>query len=103
VRPFAPQAGAHDETVLAVLLHDIPHLFRFDDAVPGNSATAGFTRCKLQMMRTHPQPDGWRLGPTLAGGLTLRFYPSFRIPPSLPRLAARISATMHEYERWGSM
>ena len=37
---------------------------------------SGISPCKLQMMRTAPQPGGWRLGPTLAGGLTLRFASS---------------------------
>lgn len=34
-------------------------------------------KCKLQMMRTAPQPDNWRLGPSLCGGLTLLHYSSF--------------------------
>lgn len=58
-------------------------------------------RCKLQMMRTAPQPQGWVFGPALAGGLTLRFYPSFRVCESLAALEARISREMPEYDRWG--
>jgi FAD dependent oxidoreductase TIGR03364 len=58
-------------------------------------------RCKLQMMRTAPQPAGWVFGPALAGGLTLRFYPSFRVCESLEALAARIAREMPEYDRWG--
>lgn len=58
-------------------------------------------RCKLQMMRTAPQPAGWTLGPALAAGLTLRFYPSFRVSESLAALEERIAREMPEYDRWG--
>jgi FAD dependent oxidoreductase TIGR03364 len=58
-------------------------------------------RCKLQMMRTVPQPAGWWLGPALAGGLTLRFYPSFQVCEALPKLQKRIAEEMFDYERWG--
>jgi FAD dependent oxidoreductase TIGR03364 len=64
-------------------------------------ASSGLTRCKLQMLRTAPQPDGWELGPSLAGGLTFRFYPSFRICSTLPALQRRIAAEMPEYDRYG--
>ena len=57
--------------------------------------------CKLQMMRTAPQPDGWQLGPALAAGLTLRFYPAFRVCQSLAALEQRIEAETPEYNRWG--
>jgi FAD dependent oxidoreductase TIGR03364 len=58
-------------------------------------------RCKLQMMRTAPQPAAWAFGPALAGGLTLRFYPSFRVCESLAALEARIAREMPECDRWG--
>ena len=61
---------------------------------------SGLTRCKLQMMRTGPQPDGWQLGPALAAGLTLRFYKAFEICTTLPKLKARIAAEKPEYEQW---
>jgi FAD dependent oxidoreductase TIGR03364 len=47
---------------------------------------SGMTRTKLQMMRTVRQPDGWKLGPALAAGLTFRHYPSFRTCASLEAL-----------------
>ena len=59
------------------------------------------TRCKLQMMRTVPQPNGWSLGPSLAAGLTFRLYPAFELCKSLPALKARIASEMPEYDQWG--
>jgi FAD dependent oxidoreductase TIGR03364 len=47
------------------------------------------TKCKLQMMRTAPQPGGWQLGPSLCAGLTLTHYDSFKSCPSLPALRER--------------
>jgi FAD dependent oxidoreductase TIGR03364 len=73
----------------------------FETLFPKMYADSGITRVKLQMMRTVPQPNGWRLGPALAAGLTLRFYPSFGICKTLPALKRRIQAEMPEHERWG--
>jgi FAD dependent oxidoreductase TIGR03364 len=52
---------------------------------PDRFIAAGFERCKLQMLRTLPQP-GLRLPTTVASGLTLRRYPAFSACPSWPRL-----------------
>jgi FAD dependent oxidoreductase TIGR03364 len=73
----------------------------FEALYPDLFVTSGLTRCKLQMLRTNVQADGWQLGPALAGGLTFRFYPSFRICASLLALRDRIAATMPEYDRFG--
>jgi FAD dependent oxidoreductase TIGR03364 len=73
----------------------------FETLYPDIYAAAGLTRVKLQMLRTGPQPAGWQLGPALAAGLTLRFYPSFRVCPSLPALKQRITEETPEYDRWG--
>jgi len=73
----------------------------FDSLFPGAYAQAGLTRVKLQMLRTAPQPEGWRLGPALAAGLTLRFYPSFQVCASLAALRERIAQETPEYDRWG--
>lgn len=59
------------------------------------------TRCKLQMMRTPPQPQGWQLGPSLAFGLTFNHYPTFRICDSLGALQARIARETPEFEEFG--
>jgi FAD dependent oxidoreductase TIGR03364 len=72
----------------------------FETLYPEIFASSGLTRCKLQMMRTGPQPDQWQLGPSLASGLTLRFYKSFAICKTLPALRARIAAEKPEYDHW---
>lgn len=72
----------------------------FETIYPEIFAQSGLTRCKLQMMRTEPQPGGWQLGPSLAAGLTLRFYKAFAICSALPRLKARLAVEKPEYERW---
>jgi FAD dependent oxidoreductase TIGR03364 len=73
----------------------------FETLYPSVFAASDLTRCKLQMMRTGPQPRGWRMGPALAAGLTMRFYKSFAQCPSLPALAHRIAESMPKYDRWG--
>src|SRR5205085_7457719 len=73
----------------------------FESLLPAAFAGSGIRRCKLQMMRTGPQPGGWRLGPHLAGGLTLGHYKAFDACPSLPALRRRVAETMPEYVRSG--
>lgn len=73
----------------------------FTTLYPEHYAASGLTRCKLQMLRTAPQPDGWRLGPSLAAGLTLRFYPAFQVCKTLTALSRRIAEETPEYDRWG--
>jgi len=73
----------------------------FETLYPDFFTTSGLARCKLQMLRTKPQPSGWKLGPSLAGGLTFRFYPSFRICSTLLALQRRIAEEMPEYDRFG--
>jgi D-hydroxyproline dehydrogenase subunit beta len=68
--------------------------------LPDLYAQAGFRRCKLQMMRTAPQP-ALALGPMLAGGLTLRHYEAFEACPSLPALKQRIARETPELDRYG--
>lgn len=58
-------------------------------------------RCKLQMMRTLPQPSGWRLGSHFAAGSTLRHYPAFRGLPSLEAVKTRFAREHPEMDRWG--
>lgn len=69
----------------------------FESLYPEVFAQAGITRCKLQMLRTPPQPNGWLLGPALCGGLTLAHYDSFKKCAALPALQERFNAE-HPFE-----
>jgi FAD dependent oxidoreductase TIGR03364 len=62
---------------------------------------SGLVRCKLQMMRSIPMLDGWRVGPMLAAGLTLAHYRAFQDCPSLPALKKRFADEMPDYVRYG--
>lgn len=73
----------------------------FETLFPEVFAASGIRRCKLQMMKTLPQPSGWRLGTHLAGGLTLCHYKAFELCSALPALKARIADTMPEYVKYG--
>jgi FAD dependent oxidoreductase TIGR03364 len=73
----------------------------FQTLFPEVFVDSGIRKCKLHMMRTAAQPDGLRLGPHLATGLTLGHYTSFQICPSLPALKARFAREMPEYLGYG--
>ena len=73
----------------------------FATLYPDQLAASGMTLCKLQMMRTGPMTGGWRLGPMLAAGLTLRHYASFRDCPTLAALKERIARESPWYDRHG--
>ncbi|HEU5115702.1 MAG TPA: TIGR03364 family FAD-dependent oxidoreductase [Isosphaeraceae bacterium] len=68
---------------------------------PGLFESMGLIRCKLQMMRSEPIGEAERIGPMLAGGLTLRHYPAFERCPSLPALRRRIAEETPEYDHYG--
>jgi len=68
---------------------------------PVQMRQSGLRLCKLQMLRTVAQPSDWRLGPHIAGGLTLRHYRSFEICPTLASLKQRIAAEKPELDRYG--
>lgn len=62
---------------------------------------AGLGACKLQMMRTIPQPNGWRLGALIASGLTLRHYATFRVCRTLDALKKRVARETPELDEYG--
>ncbi|WP_327321197.1 TIGR03364 family FAD-dependent oxidoreductase [Streptomyces sp. NBC_01210] len=64
----------------------------FETLYPHVYSAANLTRCKLQMLRTPPQPGNWQLDATLCAGLTLLHYAAFKQCTSLSALSER----MHE-------
>ena len=73
----------------------------FETLFPETFESAGLRKCKLQMMSTAVQPDQWRLGPHIAGGLTLRHYQSFESCPSLAAVKSRISSEKAVLDQYG--
>ncbi|MBO9730555.1 MAG: TIGR03364 family FAD-dependent oxidoreductase [Chitinophaga sp.] len=73
----------------------------FETLYPAEFAAAPLKKCKLQMMRTIPQPGNWQLGPALCAGLTLAHYSSFDSCKTLVPLKERFAAEMPEYVKWG--
>ncbi|MDX2132378.1 MAG: TIGR03364 family FAD-dependent oxidoreductase [Planctomycetota bacterium] len=94
----ASREGAHVAEAARVLVcagHEIEELF------PGALAGTGVRRCKLQMMALEAPPPSWKLGPMIAGGLTLRHYENFAVCPSLPRVRSRIARDTPDLDRYG--
>ncbi|MFI5136339.1 MAG: TIGR03364 family FAD-dependent oxidoreductase [Sphingobacteriales bacterium] len=73
----------------------------FETLYPELFSSAEITKCKLQMMRLVAQPDDWRIGPALCGGLSLIHYPGFQSAASLPALRKRYEEQYPEYLQWG--
>lgn len=73
----------------------------FETLYPEAYAEQAITKCKLQMMRLDSQPDEWRIGPALCGGLSLIHYKSFQQASSLSALKQRYENEMSEYVDWG--
>lgn len=73
----------------------------FETLYPELFEKSPLTKCKLQMLRTVKQPNGWKLGPNLAAGLTLQHYAAFAHCESLQALKHRFSKEMPEYNKWG--
>ncbi len=73
----------------------------FATLYPQVFAESGLVRCKLQMLRTGVQPDGWQLGPMLCGGLTLLHYAAFADCTSRAALEARMRAELPFHREHG--
>ncbi len=73
----------------------------FEHLYPDYFKQLPITKCKLQMMRIESQPEGWRIGPALCGGLSLIHYNSFKAAKSLNVLKERFQQELPEYLNWG--
>jgi len=73
----------------------------FETLYPLLFAQSPITKCKLQMMRTAPQPNGWRMGASLCGGLTLTHYTAFKSCMSLAALHERFDQSIPAYKKYG--
>jgi FAD dependent oxidoreductase TIGR03364 len=73
----------------------------FETLYPEEFLAAPLTKCKLQMLRLEAQPDDWRIGPALCGGLSLIHYPGFRAASSLSKLNTRYENQYADYLKWG--
>lgn len=73
----------------------------FETLYPELFLETNITKCKLQMMRLVAQPDGWRIGPSLCGGLSMIHYPGFKAAASLPQLKKRYEEQYADYLQWG--
>lgn len=73
----------------------------FETLYPELFLSSQITKCKLQMMRLVNQPNEWRIGPSLCGGLSMIHYPGFQAAASLPVLRKRYEDEFAEYLKWG--
>lgn len=73
----------------------------FETLYPELFLASNISKCKLQMMRIVAQPDGWRIGPSLCGGLSMVHYPGFQAAASLALLKKRYEDEYAEQLRWG--
>jgi FAD dependent oxidoreductase TIGR03364 len=73
----------------------------FQTLYPETFAGQGFLRCKLQMMRSQSYAGRLKLGPMLAGGLTLRHYKNFQDCPTLATVKARVARENPAYDQYG--
>ncbi|MFC3198740.1 TIGR03364 family FAD-dependent oxidoreductase [Parapedobacter deserti] len=93
---FTGDGTAHEADLVAVCSGA-----DFETLYPELYAASPITKCKLQMMRLVAQPDGWRIGPALCGGLSLLHYGSFLTTPASAALRQWVEQEMPEYLHWG--
>lgn len=73
----------------------------FETLYPEVFSATAITKCKLQMLRMESQPENWKIGPALCGGLSLIHYDGFKAAPSRGKLKERYKAEYDAYLKWG--
>lgn len=73
----------------------------FETLYPELFEATPITKCKLQMMRLVQQPENWRIGPPLCGGLSFIHYKGFQVAPSLEKLKELYQNQHPELIEWG--
>lgn len=73
----------------------------FETLYPDVFGANAFTKCKLQMMRLVAQPNNWRIGPSLCGGLSMIHYKGFEVASSLQQLKSYYEENLPEYLQLG--
>ena len=73
----------------------------FETLFPDVFKESGLSRCKLQMMKTSPQPSGWKLGAMVTDSLAFRSYPVFQKCESYSPMQERILRNHEDLDRLG--
>ncbi len=73
----------------------------FETLFPDVFSESGMTRCKLQMLKTRPQPPGWKLGAMVTDSLAFRSYPALGECAGLGPMQERILREHEDLDRLG--
>ena len=73
----------------------------FQTLYPSIFKTSGIKQCKLQMLKIGSQPNGWSMGPHLAGGLTIRHYKNFQSCKSQSKVKERFAQNSPDFDKFG--
>lgn len=73
----------------------------FQTLYPSIFKSSGIKQCKLQMLKIGSQPNGWSMGPHLAGGLTIRHYKNFQSCKSQLKVKERYAQNSPDFDKYG--
>ena len=73
----------------------------FQTLYPSVFKSSGVKQCKLQMLKIGSQPNGWSMGPHLAGGLTIRHYKNFQSCKSQSKVKERYAQNSPDFDKYG--
>ncbi|MDN5213728.1 TIGR03364 family FAD-dependent oxidoreductase [Fulvivirgaceae bacterium BMA12] len=73
----------------------------FETLFPEEFKQANITKCKLQMMRLVSQPQDWKIGPALCGGITMVHYNSFKAMESHEAMRLYYESNFQDHLKWG--